>query len=88
MTSGLACCSDNQLCFRPLAGMADEQQGVAEAPGMPEPRQNSAPDTSSAVGRSPRPSGSRPRPVVRSGDRELLLLRAVNEVEVRTSFSG
>ncbi len=56
---------------------------MPEAPGAPERRHPSTPDTSSAVGRSPRPSGSRPRPRARSGDREQLLLRAVDEVEVR-----
>lgn len=56
---------------------------MPEAPGAPERRHPSTPDTSSAVGRSPRPSGSRPRPRARAGDREQLLLRAVDEVEVR-----
>ncbi|CAL8462751.1 g2284 [Coccomyxa elongata] len=66
--------SDTAAC----SGTAEEQRGITEAP---ERRQPSTPDISSAVGRSPRPSGSRPRPRARSGDREQLLLRAVDEVE-------
>ncbi|BDA50843.1 hypothetical protein COCOBI_17-0610 [Coccomyxa sp. Obi] len=68
------------------SGTAEEQRGVAEgpsmAPGAADRRQPSTPDAAAAaVGRSPRPSGGRPRHGARSGDREQLLLRAVDEVE-------
>lgn len=58
-----------------LAGAGDDQQDVQQSG---EPQEPIAPVT-----RSPRPGGSRSRAGSHSSERERLLLRAVDEVEVR-----
>ncbi len=74
------------------AGAAEEQQG-GEA-GEPSSdasastqKQPPLQEPAAAAMRSPRHSGGRSRPDTHSGDRERLLLRAVDEVEVRSCIS-